>query len=109
MMTTDTATRATMPASRTSNRQSAAEAIIDALIEEGVMAVFGMTGDTVLPLLDALYARSSQIRYVTTKFEMSTAAMADGYARATGGLGCALFYAGPSVSNSGLGHWSPYN
>ena len=105
-MTPDTATRAAMPASRTSNRQSAAEAIIDALIEEGVMAVFGMTGDTVLPLLDALYARNSQIRYVTTKFEMSTAAMADGYARATGGLGCALFHVGPSVSNAVLGTWS---
>jgi acetolactate synthase-1/2/3 large subunit len=106
MMTTDTATRAAMPASSTSNRQSAAEAIIDALIEEGVKAVFGMTGDTVLPLLDALYGRSSQIRYVTTKFEMSTAAMADGYARATGGIGCALFHVGPSVSNAVLGTWS---
>jgi hypothetical protein len=47
-----------------------------------------MTRDTVLPLLDALYERSDTIRYVTTKFEMSTAAMAGGYSRATGELGC---------------------
>jgi acetolactate synthase-1/2/3 large subunit len=105
-MTTDTAARAVAPATRTSNRQSAAEAIIDALVEEGVKAVFGMTGDTVLPLLDALYGRSAQIRYVTTKFEMSTAAMADGYSRATGEIGCALFHVGPSISNAVLGTWS---
>lgn len=102
----DTATPAASLAPRTSNQQSAAEAIIDALVEEGVKAVFGMTGDTVLPLLDALYGRSTKIRYVTTKFEMSTAAMADGYSRATGEIGCALFHVGPSVSNAVLGTWS---
>ena len=100
------ATQAVVPGKGTSNQQSAAEAIIDALVEEGVKAVFGMTGDTVLPLLDALYGRSAKIRYVTTKFEMSTAAMADGYSRATGELGCALFHVGPSVSNAVLGAWS---
>jgi acetolactate synthase-1/2/3 large subunit len=105
-MSTDTAKRAAKPATRSSNQQSAAEAVIDALVREGVKAVFGMTGDTVLPLLDALYGRSAEIRYVTTKFEMSTAAMADGYSRATGEVGCALFHVGPSVSNAVLGTWS---
>jgi acetolactate synthase-1/2/3 large subunit len=71
-----------------------------------VQAVFGMTGDTVLPILDALYTRSSEIRYVTTKFEMSTIAMADGYSRGTGEVGCALCHVGPSVSNAVLGTWS---
>jgi acetolactate synthase I/II/III large subunit len=104
-MTTDTATTVTS-ISPSTNQQSAAEAVIDALIREGVKAVFGMTGDTVLPLLDALYGRSAEIRYVTTKFEMSTAAMADGYSRATGEVGCALFHVGPSVSNAVLGTWS---
>jgi acetolactate synthase-1/2/3 large subunit len=94
------------PAARLGNRQTAAEAIVDALISEGVQAVFGMTGDTVLPILDALYARRSEIRYVTTKFEMSTVAMADGYARGTGEVGCALCHVGPSISNAVLGTWS---
>ena len=105
-MSTDTATRTTAPVAHPSNQQSAAESVIDALIREGVKAVFGMTGDTVLPLLDALYTRSAEIRYVTTKFEMSTAAMADGYSRATGEVGCALFHVGPSISNAVLGTWS---
>jgi acetolactate synthase-1/2/3 large subunit len=105
-MTASTMTSAVKPAARTANQPSAAEAVIDSLIREGVKAVFGMTGDTVLPLLDALYARSSEIRYVTTKFEMSTAAMADGYSRATGAIGCALFHVGPSISNAVLGTWT---
>ncbi len=88
------------------NQQTAAEAIVDALIDEGVGAVFGMTGDTVLSILDALHGRSSKIRYVTTKFEMSTIAMADGYSRGTGRVGCALCHVGPSISNAVLGTWS---
>ena len=105
-MTTETANRTSAPPARSTNQQSAAEAVIDALAREGVKAVFGMTGDTVLPLLDVLYRRSDEIRYVTTKFEMSTAAMADGYSRVTGEIGCALFHVGPSVSNAVLGTWS---
>ena len=52
-MTMDPSVKA--PASapqRGSNQQTAAEAIVDALVREGIKAVFGMTGDTVLPLLD---------------------------------------------------------
>jgi len=98
--------KAEMPGSlHATNQQNAAEGIVDALIREKVKAVFGMTGDTVLPLLDALYARKSEIRYVTTKFETSTVAMADGYSRATGEVGCALCHVGPSISNAVLGTW----
>jgi thiamine pyrophosphate-dependent acetolactate synthase large subunit-like protein len=32
---------------------TSAEAVVDALVEEGIEYVFGITGDTVLPLLDA--------------------------------------------------------
>ncbi len=108
-MTMDPSVKA--PASapqRGSNQQTAAEAIVDALVREGIKAVFGMTGDTVLPLLDALYARRPEIRYVTTKFEMSTVAMADGYSRATGEVGCAMFHVGPSISNAVLGTWTAH-
>ena len=99
-------TTAKGPTASATNQKSSAEAIVDGLIEEGVRAVFGMTGDTVLPILDALYARQSNIRYVTTKFEMSTIAMADGYSRATGEVGCAICHVGPSISNAVLGTWS---
>ncbi len=89
-----------------SNTQSAAEAIVDALIEEGVEHVFGVTGDTVLPILDAIYHRQDRIKYITARFETGATAMADGYSRVTGRIGCCLFHVGPSISNTVLGVWS---
>ena len=88
------------------NVQTAAEAIVDALIEEGIEYVFGITGDTVLPILDAIYHRDTEIKYVTCRFETGATAMADGYARVTGKIGCCLFHVGPSIANTVLGVWS---
>jgi acetolactate synthase-1/2/3 large subunit len=80
--------------------------VVDSLIEEGVEVVFGMTGDTVLPLLDAMYKRKDEIRYVTARVETGATAMADTYSRTTGKIGCCLFHVGPSVANTILGAWS---
>ena len=90
------------------NSPNAAEAIVDALIEEGIEYVFGMTGDTVLPILDAIYHRRDRIKYITARFETGATAMADGYSRVTGKIGCCLFHVGPSISNTVLGVWSAY-
>ena len=88
------------------NSRTAAEAIVDALIEEGVEYVFGVTGDTVLPILDAIYHRQDRIKYITARFETGATGMADGYSRVTGRIGCCLFHVGPSISNTVLGVWS---
>ena len=88
------------------NSMTAAEAVVDALIEEGIEYVFGITGDTVLPLLDAMYHRQDEIRYVTARFETGATSMADTYSRVTGKIGCCLFHVGPSISNTVLGAWS---
>ena len=88
------------------NAETAAEAIVDALVDEGVEYVFGVTGDTVLPILDAIYHRQTEIRYITARFETGATAMADGYSRVTGRIGCCLFHVGPSISNTVLGVWS---
>ncbi len=90
------------------NAPSAAEAIVDALIEEGVTHVFGVTGDTVLPILDAIYHRQDRIKYITARFETGATAMADGYSRVTGRIGCCLFHVGPSIANTVLGVWAAH-
>src|SRR5258705_6741557 len=51
----------------------------------GVEVVFGLCGDTSLPLYDAL--RSSSLIHVLTRDERHAAYMADGYARVTGRVG----------------------
>ena len=89
-----------MPSDRT-----AAEAIVQHLIDEGVKHVFGITGDTVLPILDAMYVRADEIRYVTCRLEHAATGMADGYSRISGEPACALLHVGPGISNAVLGTW----
>jgi acetolactate synthase I/II/III large subunit len=62
-----------------------AQAVVEMLRAYGVEIVFGLCGDTSLPLYDAL--RSSTLRHVLTRDERHAAYMADGYARVTGKVG----------------------
>ena len=63
-----------------------AEAVVEMLRAHGVEVIFGLCGDTSLPLYDAL-ARQGSIRHVLTRDERHAAYMADGYARVTGRVG----------------------
>lgn len=83
---------------------NAADLIVDHLVAEGVKCVFGITGDTVLPLLDAMYGRKD-IRYITCRLELACTSMADGYSRVTGEPGVCLLHVGPGISNGVLGTW----
>ena len=64
-----------------------AEAFVRMLQLHGVKHVFGLCGDTSLPLYDALYRLDHGIRHVLTRDERSAAYMADGYARVSGRVG----------------------
>src|SRR3954471_10229457 len=63
-----------------------AEAVVEMLKAHRVEVIFGLCGDTSLPLYDAL-ASSKDIRHVLTRDERHAAYMADGYARVTGKVG----------------------
>ncbi|HEU4351424.1 MAG TPA: thiamine pyrophosphate-binding protein [Burkholderiales bacterium] len=63
-----------------------AEAVVEMLRAHGVDTIFGLCGDTSLPLYDAL-ARSASIRHVLTRDERHAAYMADGYSRVSGKVG----------------------
>jgi len=64
---------------------SGAEATVEMLRAHGVEVVFGLCGDTSLPLYDAL--QRSSLSHVLTRDERHAAYMADGYARVTGKVG----------------------
>jgi acetolactate synthase-1/2/3 large subunit len=64
---------------------SGAEAAVAMLRLHGVEIVFGLCGDTSLPLYDAL--RASSLKHVLTRDERHAAYMADGYARVSGRVG----------------------
>src|SRR3954471_17528319 len=64
-----------------------AEAVVEMLKAHGVEAVFGLCGDTSLPLYDALARIPHGIKHVLTRDERHAAYMADGYARVSGKVG----------------------
>jgi acetolactate synthase-1/2/3 large subunit len=69
------------------NQLSGAEAFVRMLQHHGVTHVFGLCGDTSLPLYDALARLDHGITHVLTRDERSAAYMADCYARVTGRVG----------------------
>jgi len=74
-----------------------AEAFVKALEREGVETLFGVPGGAVIPICDALY--DADIRFVLARHEQGAAHMADGYARASGGVGVCLATSGPGATN----------
>jgi acetolactate synthase-1/2/3 large subunit len=64
-----------------------AEAVVEMLRAHGVEVIFGLCGDTSLPLYDALARLPHGMRHVLTRDERHAAYMADGYARVTGKVG----------------------
>jgi acetolactate synthase-1/2/3 large subunit len=71
-------------AASTVNTLNGAEATIRMLDAYGVRHIFGLCGDTSLPLYDALYKGGHRITHVLTRDERSAAYMADAYARVSG-------------------------
>jgi len=64
-----------------------AEAVVRMLQRHGVRHVFGLCGDTSLPLYDALCRLDHGITHILTRDERSAAYMADAYARVSGRVG----------------------
>ncbi len=66
------------------NQLNGAEAMVRMLEAHGVRHMFGLCGDTTLPLYDALARMDHGITHFLTRDERHAAYMADGYARVSG-------------------------
>ena len=71
------------------------------LENEGVVYVFGLPGEEIIPLVDAL--DQSSIRFILVRSEQAGAFMADLYGRVTGRAGVCLATLGPGAINLLLG------
>ncbi|MGH6617561.1 thiamine pyrophosphate-dependent enzyme [Sphingomonas sp.] len=80
--------------------KTAAQAMVDALIVNGVDTVFGLPGAQMYPLFDALYDADHSIRTIGARHEQGLAYMAFGYARSSGRLGVYSPVPGPGVLNA---------
>src|SRR5438093_1487803 len=82
-------------------RMTGGEAIVKALAREGVKVAFGLPGVQLYGIVTAF--RDEPIRFITVRHEGSSTYMADGYARAGGGIGVAVAVPGPGLLNASAG------
>lgn len=83
------------------NTRIAAYQLVEYLERLDVRVVFGLTGHTIIAMLDAL--GKSKVRFITTRHEQIAAHAADGYARASGKPGVLLTHLGPGLTNAATG------
>ena len=74
---------------------TAGEVLIDRLTDWGVQVIFGLPGDGINGIMEALRTRQDKIRFVQVRHEESAAFMACAYAKFTGKLGVCLATSGP--------------
>ncbi len=84
------------------------QALARSLYREGVRVIFGLPGVQLYHALDGL-AQEPGIRFIATRHEQATAYMADGYARASGGVGTALVVPGPGLQNASAAIGTAYS
>lgn len=71
------------------------DVLIETLISWGVNMVFGLPGDGINGIMEALRKRQDRIRFIHVRHEEAAAFMACAYAKFTGKLGCCLATSGP--------------
>src|SRR5690349_22360712 len=72
-----------------------ADILVERLIDWGVRVVFGLPGDGINGIMEALRTRQERITFVQVRHEEAAAFMATGYAKYTGQLGVCLATSGP--------------
>lgn len=74
------------------------EAIIDAVVSNGVEVIFGIPGAQIYPLFDGIY--KSNIKLIVPKHEQAAAYMAMGYAKSSHKVGVFSVVPGPGILNT---------
>jgi acetolactate synthase-1/2/3 large subunit len=74
-----------------------AEILCETLTQLGVRHIFGYPGGAILPVYDAI--GRSKLHHILVRHEQGATHMADGYARASGGVGVAMATSGPGATN----------
>ena len=83
-----------------------AQILMEVLKEEGVKTIFGFPGGAVIDIYDEL--AKTDIHHVLVRHEQGAVHAADGYARASGGVGVVLVTSGPGATNTVTGIASAY-
>jgi pyruvate dehydrogenase (quinone) len=74
---------------------TAADVLVETLASWGIDTIFGIPGDGINGIMEALRKRAGTIRFIQVRHEEAAAFMACAYAKYTGRLGCCLATSGP--------------
>ncbi len=74
---------------------TAADVLIDSIYDWGVDTIFGLPGDGINGIMEALRTHKDKIRFIQVRHEEAAAFMACAYAKYTGKLGVCLATSGP--------------
>src|SRR6266705_5634468 len=77
--------------------------LADALAAQGVKLVFGVPGESYLPVLDGLHDLQEKIKFVICRQEGGASYMAEAYGKLTGEPGVLFVTRGPGATNGAIG------
>ncbi len=75
------------------------QAVLEALIVEGVDTVFGYPGGAIMPIYDALYDYHDKLKHILVRHEQGGIHAGQGYARSSGRVGVVFATSGPGATN----------
>lgn len=75
------------------------EAVMKALVAEGVEIIFGYPGGAIMPIYDALYDYRDQLEHILVRHEQGGIHAGQGYARTSGKIGTVFATSGPGATN----------
>ena len=78
---------------------SGSEALLEALISEGVDTIFGYPGGAIMPIYDALFDYHDKLDHILVRHEQGGIHAGQGYARTSGKVGVVFATSGPGATN----------
>src|SRR5882762_6357604 len=90
--------KTTAPATEIENI-SGSEAVLKAMLAEGVDTIFGYPGGAIMPIYDALYDYNDRLTHILVRHEQGAIHAAQGYARVSGRTGVVFATSGPGATN----------
>lgn len=79
------------------SNENTADILVETLIAWGATHVFGIVGDGINSIIEALRKRADRIHYIGVRHEEAAAFMASGFAKHTGRLGVCVGTTGPGA------------
>ncbi|GGG75679.1 acetolactate synthase [Parapedobacter pyrenivorans] len=83
----------------TTTQLSGSQAVLEALLAEGVDTIFGYPGGAIMPIYDALYDYNDRLKHILVRHEQGGIHAAQGYARTSGRVGVVFATSGPGATN----------